>query len=337
MANPRYVLHAAASAMMQSMDVASSKTTLRLGTRGSMLARAQSQLIANALEARHSGLRVELVICKTTGDRIQDRPLHAAGGKGLFTKELEEALLNETVDFAVHSFKDVPVTMPLVDQAGLVIAAVPTREDVRDVLISPHARLISELPEGVRIGTGSLRRRCQILALRMDLRVEMIRGNIDTRLRKLQEGRFDAIILAMAGVKRGGLFDSSKMHPIPPEEVLPAAGQGALAIQCRKEDRSTHEVLAALNDPVSEKCVALERELVKELNGDCHSPIAALATIDRQTVHFCATVGARGGELPVIRAEASASISDPTAALKTVMRSLEDQGARNLLAGRHRP
>src|SRR5262249_52780625 len=155
---------------------------------GSLLARMQSQIIADALAKLHPDLKVELVICKTTGDKIQDRPLNQAGGKGLFTKELEEALLAKTVDFAVHSLKDVPVTMPLVDQSELVIAAVPPREDVRDVLASAKAKAIAELPPGARVGTGSLRRRCQILALRNDLKVELIRGNIDTRVRKMREG-----------------------------------------------------------------------------------------------------------------------------------------------------
>src|SRR3954469_22658430 len=152
---------------------------LRLGTRGSLLARSQSQLIARALEQAHPGLRVELVPIKTSGDRITDKPLHEFGGKGLFTKELEQARLEKTIDFAVHSFKDVPVTMPLVDQSDLIIAAVPKREDARDVLASAKYRSIDELPNGARIGTGSLRRRCQLLARRPDLVVEGIRGNID--------------------------------------------------------------------------------------------------------------------------------------------------------------
>lgn len=308
-------------------------TTLRLGTRGSMLARMQSQIIADLLEKKHRGLKVELIICRTTGDRIQDKPLHEAGGKGLFTKELEEALLARTIDFAVHSFKDVPVTMPLVDQAELIVAAVPTREDVRDVLISKKAQTIADLPAGAKVGTGSLRRRCQIMALRNDLKVEMIRGNIDTRVRKLREGQFDAVVLAMAGMKRSGMFDSSEMSAILVDEMLPAAAQGALAIQCRREDQTTRTLLSAMNDPVAHRCVSLEREVVQALNGDCHSPIAALATVHGAAVRLQAAVGARGGELPVIRAEAEAPFADPAPALKAVLSSLEAQGARTLLAG----
>lgn len=298
-----------------------------------MLARMQSQIIADLLEKKHEGLKVELVICKTTGDQIQDKPLHEVGGKGLFTKELEEALLANTIDFAVHSFKDVPVTMPLVDQAGLIIAAVPTREDVRDVLVSKQARTIVDLPNGAKVGTGSLRRRCQILALRDDFQVEMIRGNIDTRVRKLREGQFDAIILAMAGMKRSGLFDSTDMSCIMVDEMLPAAAQGALAIQCRKDDTTTRDALIVLNDPVAHRCVSLEREVVQALNGDCHSPIAVLATVEDKSIRLRAAVGARGGALPVIRAEASADFADPKPALEAVMNSLEQQNVRQLLSG----
>ncbi len=186
---------------------------------------AQSQLVANDLRSRFPGLRVELIIFKTTGDQISDRPLHEFGGKGLFTKELEQALLNRQVDFVVHSFKDVPVTMPLVATDNLVIAATPLREDPRDVLVSRGgSRSLADLPQGARVGTGSLRRRCQILAIRPDLRVEGLRGNIDTRIRKLRDGDYDAVILATAGVIRAGLFDPASMSPL--DELLSAPGQG---------------------------------------------------------------------------------------------------------------
>lgn len=309
------------------------KTTLRLGTRGSMLARTQSQMVADALEKRHPGLSIELVICKTTGDKIQDRPLNEAGGKGLFTKELEEALLANTVDFAVHSFKDVPVTMPLVDQSELVIAAVPPREDPRDVLASARAKSIADLPAGAKVGTGSLRRRCQVMALRNDLKVELIRGNIDTRVRKMRDGSYDAVILALAGLKRSGMFDETDMAPIPLEQMLPAAAQGALAIQCRSKDDQTRKLIAALDDPIAHQCVRLERSLVHALNGDCHSPIAALATVSGESIQFRAVVGARGGELPVIHAQGSAELANAGQALEAVLKSLEAQKVRELLAG----
>lgn len=180
------------------------------------------------------GLRVEMVMVATSGDRIADRPLHEFGGKGLFTKELEQALLRGEVDMAVHSFKDVPVTMPLVDVSELVIAAVPAREDVRDVLVSEKVRRLEDLPAGARVGTGSLRRQAQVLALRPDVEVVGIRGNVDTRIRRLKGGEYEAVILAYAGVKRAGLFEAGLMTPMAVEAMVPAAGQGALALQCRR-------------------------------------------------------------------------------------------------------
>jgi hydroxymethylbilane synthase len=312
----------------------STPATLRLGARGSLLSRMQSQLTADALEKRHPGLKVELCIYKTTGDVIADRPLHDAGGKGLFTKELELALLNNEIDFAVHSFKDVPVTMPLVDQADLVIAAVPAREDPRDVLISAKAHAIADLPQGARVGTGSLRRRCQLLAARPDLRVELIRGNVDTRLRKCRDGEYDAVILALAGLRRAALYDDADMTPIETAVMLPAAAQGALAIQCRRDDASTRQLLSVLSDPTTFTCVALERELVQKLSGDCHSPIAALAQTQGDTLLFRATVGARDGNPPVIHAEASAPLAHPDQALAAVYESFTSQRVHDLLGTR---
>jgi hydroxymethylbilane synthase len=310
-----------------------SPTVLRLGTRGSLLARTQSQLVANALEKAHPGLHVELIVLRTTGDQITDRPLHAFGGKGLFTKELEQALLAGEIDFAVHSYKDVPVTMPLVDPSGLVIAAVPEREDSRDVLACSVPRRVEELPEGAKVGTGSLRRRCQLLALRPDLRVESIRGNIDTRLRKLREGQYDAVVLAAAGLKRAGLFEDSSMSMVDWDTLLPAPGQGALALQCRKEDSRTRDLLAALNDPHAAACVESERAVVAALEGDCHSPIAALATLGDGTFLLRAAVGARDGEPPVLRAAATAPRDQAAQAVAAVMDSLAQQGARQILRG----
>jgi hydroxymethylbilane synthase len=296
---------------------------LRLGARGSMLSRMQSQSVADALEKQHPGLQVELVLIKTTGDRILDRALHESGGKGLFTKEIEQALLRNEIDLAVHSYKDVPVTMPLVDQADLVIAATPPREDPRDVLISPKAKSIADLPPNARIGTGSLRRQCQLLAQRPDLRIELIRGNIDTRLKKLRAGEFDAILLAYAGLRRTALFDTNDMTPLEPDVLLPAAGQGALALQCRRSDSRTRDLLAPLHHPDTATCVDLERKLVRALNGDCHSPIAALATLTDNTITLQAAVGKAGGHPPVLRATATT--------LETLLSTLQEQGADALL------
>jgi hydroxymethylbilane synthase len=295
----------------------------------------QSQWVADALEKAHPNLKVELVLVKTTGDRIADRPLHEEGGKGLFTKELDQALLDGEVDMAVHSYKDVPVTMPLVEQANLIIAAVPAREDPRDVLVAATARTLAQLPQGAKVGTGSLRRRCQLLAARPDLTVELIRGNIDTRLRKQREGQYDAILLAYAGLRRSALFDGSDMSPIEPADLLPAAGQGALALQCRRDDPGTRQLLAALHDPSTATCVDLERGVVQALNGDCHSPIAALATIagDQLTLHTA--VGKHGGEPPVLHATATGPLHTPQDVLKSALQQLESQHVRTLLHPEH--
>jgi len=289
---------------------------LRLGTRGSMLARTQSQWVANALEKAHGNLRVELVIIQTSGDKFTDRPLYEAGGKGLFTKELEQALLRHEVDFAVHSFKDVPVTMPLVDTADLVIGASPFREDPRDVLVcgsasAPRlAATVADLPPGAVVGTGSLRRKCQLLHLRPDLVIQPLRGNIDTRLRKAAGGEYDAVVLAMAGLKRGGLFDESFMTPLDAATFIPAAGQGALALESRRGDAATMDVLRLLHDPRTMACVELERALVSRLGGDCHSPIAAHATISGSAFTLRAALGQRDGNPPVVYGQAQGPLGD---------------------------
>jgi hydroxymethylbilane synthase len=291
----------------------------------------QSQHVATALEQLHPTVRVELVLIKTTGDVITDRPLHDAGGKGLFTKEIELALLRDEIDFAVHSYKDVPVTMPLVDTSDLIMAATPDREDPRDVLISPHAKSIHDLPPNAKVGTGSLRRRCQLLDFRPDLDVQLIRGNVDTRLRKLRDGQYHAILLAHAGLRRSALFDAHDMTLLDADDFLPAAGQGALALQCRRADTPTRDLLAALHDLRTETCVNLERSVVQALDGDCHSPIAALATLDDDQLTLRAAVGKAGGSPPLLRASATGPAIHPTALLQTVIADLDRQGARTLL------
>ncbi len=285
--------------------------TVRLGTRGSLLATAPSRLVAEALRRVHPLLNVELVTIKTTGDRVTDRPLHEVGGKGVFTKEIEQALLDSAIDFAVHSFKDVPVTMPLVEQSNLTFAAVPAREDARDVLVTSRAMRIDELPAGARVGTSSPRRVAQLRSIRSDLVLEPIRGNIDTRIRKLKGGQYDAILLAMAGLKRANLFDRSTMAPVELDEILPAAGQGALALQCRKDDATTLALLAPLNDPETAACVAAERRVVELLHGDCHSPIGAYAAVTKTGPMLLAAVGARDGAPPVIRVAVSHNSLEP--------------------------
>ena len=254
--------------------------TLRLATRGSALALAQSRQVADALCAARPGLQVEIVTVTTTGDRVQDRPLHDIGGKGLFTKEVELALLAGEADFAVHSFKDVPVTMPLVARAEeeLVIASVPRREDARDALVTQGGGGVDDLPIRATVGTTSLRRRALLLNARPDLDVVTLRGNVDTRLARLAGGDFDAILLAVAGLKRMGRWDPAMMRPLDEAAFTPAAGQGALALQCRRDDVGTRSALAALDHPPTRRCVQAERALVQALGGDCTSPIGAHAT-----------------------------------------------------------
>jgi hydroxymethylbilane synthase len=305
---------------------------LRLGTRSSLLARLQSQQVANDLERAHPGLKVELVLIRTSGDRILDRALHEIGGKGLFIKELEDSLLTGAIDLAVHSMKDVPVTMPLVDQSNLVIAAVTRRADPRDVLASRQRWSIAQLPAGASVGTGSLRRRAQLLSIRPDLSIQPIRGNVDTRLRRAMSGELDAVVLARAGLQRCGLYNESQMLTLEPEELLPAAAQGALALQCRRDDSHTHSLCTALNDSDSATCAHLERGVVAALNGDCHSPIGALARVQADQVQLRAAVASRGGELPIVRAGASAPLGEAQRALDAVVSSLREQGAVQLLA-----
>jgi hydroxymethylbilane synthase len=245
---------------------------LVLATRRSALALAQSRAFARALEAATPGLVVEELHVVTAGDRIQDRPLSEVGGKGLFVKEIEEALLDGRAQLAVHSFKDVPAELA----PGLAIACVPEREDPRDVFISRNGAPLAELPPGARVGTSSLRR---AVALRMQnpgLLVLPLRGNVDTRLRKLEEGQVDAVILAYAGLRRLGL-EGRVTEVLAPEVMLPAIGQGALAIECRAGDEETGALLAPLHDEATALRVAAERGVLISVGGDCKTPVAAHA------------------------------------------------------------
>lgn len=256
---------------------ANSAPKVRLGTRGSPLALAQAREVRRRLMVAHAGMTesdIEIVVIRTSGDRIQDRALAEVGGKGLFTKEIEEALLDSRIDFAVHSMKDMPTVLP----AGLVIAAILPREDPRDVLIAPRAKSVADLPKGAKVGTASLRRKAQLLHRRPDLKVVMIRGNVETRLRKIEAGEVDATLLALAGLKRLGLADRAKTV-LDSAEMLPAVAQGAIGLECRDLDAVTRALLAPLNDAPSAACVAAERAFLMMLDGSCRTPIAALAEL----------------------------------------------------------
>jgi hydroxymethylbilane synthase len=251
---------------------------LRLGSRGSALALWQAHHVAAALRGAWPGLATEIVIIKTEGDRRSRASLAVEGGKGLFVKEIEEALAVGTIDLAVHSLKDLPTDTP----AGLVIAAVPERHDPRDALVCAGATRVEDLPENARVGTGSPRRRGQLLALRPDLRCEEIRGNVDTRLAKLARGDFDAIVLAVAGLARLGA--TAPYAPIPAEACLPAPGQGALAVETRADDADTRRYVGVLDDPAAAACTVAERSFLAALGAGCLAPAAALGTISGETL-----------------------------------------------------
>ncbi len=253
--------------------------SLVLGTRGSKLAIRQSEWVQAQLKEIAPDVSVSLKRIQTSGDKILDVALAAIGGKGLFVKEIEEALLRGEIDLAVHSMKDVPTLLP----QGLAIVCVPMREDPRDVLISRNGLALSQLPAGARVGTSSLRRQAQLLHYRPDLKIEMLRGNLDTRLRKLREGRFDAIVLASAGLRRLQWTESATEY-LPMEVCLPAIGQGALGIEARCDDVFVRELLAPLNHPPSRTAVLAERALLQRLEGGCQVPIAAHATVEGDTL-----------------------------------------------------
>jgi hydroxymethylbilane synthase len=262
---------------------------LRIGTRGSPMALVQAGIVRDRLAAAHAELAVpgalEIVVIRTTGDRIQDRTLAEIGGKGLFTKEIEEALLADAIDLAVHSMKDVATWLP----SGLEIVCLLPRDDPRDAFLSPRARTLAELPAGAVVGTASLRRQAQVLQRRPDLRVVPIRGSAGTRLHKLAVGECDATLLALAGLQR--LEETQAIASIlSTEEMLPAVAQGAIGIECRAADRRTRDFLAALHHAETAVCIAAERALLAALDGSCRTPIAALAELDGGRVSLRALV-----------------------------------------------
>jgi hydroxymethylbilane synthase len=269
--------------VQSSAQNAGATTVLRIGTRGSPLALVQARQVRERLAAAH-GLdaeRIELTIIKTTGDMIRDRPLSEVGGKGLFTKEIEEALLAGEIDLAVHSAKDMPTVLP----QGLGIAAVLPREDVRDAFISRKAKSLRDLPRGAVVGTASLRRQALVKRLRPDVSVVSFRGNVETRLRKLDAGEVDATLLALAGLKRLGLADAATAL-LAVEEFPPAVGQGVIALEARADDARTLAALAAINHLDSLTALAAERAFLAVLDGSCRTPIAGHAVIETGRVRF---------------------------------------------------
>lgn len=266
---------------------------LVLATRKSALALAQARAWAATLVAAHPGLTLEELLVVTTGDRITDRPLQAIGGKGLFLKEIEEALVERRADLAVHSVKDVPAQLA----PGLVLAAIPPREDPRDALVSRSGAGLDELPPGARVGTSSLRRTLLLRSRRPDLSFVPVRGNVDTRLRKVSDGELDAVVLAYAGLRRLGLGDRAT-QVIDPSVCIPAAGQGALGIECREDDRATHDTLRVTHHHDTAIAVALERGVLAAVEGSCQIPVAAHAWREADTLHARAMLAREDGSDP---------------------------------------
>lgn len=307
---------------------------IRIATRGSALALWQANWVRDRLRADDASLEIELVVLKTRGDKILDRALSEVGGKGLFVKEIEEALLDGRAEIAVHSMKDLSAEIP----DALTLGAVPEREDARDALVvAPHleaaaARDVASLPPGARVGTSSLRRVCQLKARRRDLDVVPLRGNVDTRLRKVQAGELDAIVLACAGLKRLGHADRITAA-LTIAESLPAIGQGALAIECRADDAATRARLARLDHRATRQAVTAERALLQRLAGDCKTPLAAHARVDGAQLTLDGLVGAPDGSALLLRTRAGAA-DDGESIGRALAEDLLAAGADRLLASR---
>ncbi len=301
------------------------KKKLIIGTRGSMLALWQANWVKSELEKKHTGLEVELEKIKTTGDKITDVPLAMVGGKGLFVKEIEEALIEKRVHLAVHSMKDVPTFFP----EGLSLRCITEREDPRDAVFSRDNVKLLDLPQGARVGTSSLRRQAQLLHARPDFRIMQLRGNLDTRLRKLDEGHFDAIILAGAGVKRLGWQDRIT-ELLSPEVSLPAIGQGALGIETHTEDDETNSLVDFFNHPETSCCVRAERALLKRLEGGCQVPIAAYGTLKGDILTLTGLVASPDGKT-FVKDVATGPPSDAEAMGVALAEKLLKMGAYDIL------
>jgi len=307
------------------MGVSSGQATIRLGTRSSPLARWQAEWVAARLTTL--GVQVEMIHITTQGD-VTTGPLGQIGGQGLFTKEIQRALLDQRIDLAVHSLKDLPTDVV----PGLKIAAVPVRESTADVLVGRYSSL-EELPQGARVGTGSLRRRAQLLNKRPDLQLLEIRGNVDTRLRKLDAGDYDAIVLAQAGLSRLG-YAERIAYVIPPQTMLPAVGQGALGLETRSDDVQTLSLLQPLNDEATHSAVIAERTLLHSLRAGCLAPVGAWARMTERGMLLQAAVLHPDGTQKLV-AEALAPPQQAEALGRDVAQALIDQGATALISAAH--
>lgn len=300
-------------------------TTIRIATRKSALALWQAEYVKARLEHFHPDITVELVPMVTKGDVILDTPLAKVGGKGLFVKELEVAMLEKRADIAVHSMKDVPVEFP----EGLGLEVICPREDPRDAFVSNTINSLEDLPQGAVVGTSSLRRQCQLKAMRPDLEIRDLRGNVNTRLAKLDAGEYDAIILAAAGLIRLDMPERIAQF-IEPEVLLPANGQGAVGIECRTDDDAVKALLAPLACETTRVRVLAERAMNRQLEGGCQVPIGSYATIEKDTIHLRGLVGAIDGS-QIIADQVSGSIEQAEALGVSLAESLLSQGADSIL------
>ena len=298
---------------------------LRLGTRGSKLALTQTGLVRDALRVSVPALAgpdaIEIIPIRTTGDAIQDRPLSEAGGKGLFVKEIEEALLANRIDAAVHSMKDMPTAQP----AGLVISAFLPREDARDVLIAGDITRIADLRNGAIVGTSALRRRAQLLYRRPDLQIVNLRGNVDTRLAKRERGDVEATLLALAGLKRLGLAVGA---PVPEDEMLPAVGQGAVCIECRVDDAKVVGWLAGINHAPTATCVTAEHAMLAVLDGSCRTPIAGHAIFDKDGALYLRGLIAKPDGSELIATDRTGPAADAEAMGRAAGEELKRRGGK---------
>jgi len=299
---------------------------LRIGTRGSLLAKWQAEYVRKRLFSA-AGAEAEIIVIKTSGDKFANAPLTQIGGKGIFVKELEDALMEESIDVAVHSVKDIPTEIP----PRLSFPAVFRREDVRDCLVSANGATLANLRQGARIGTGSLRRQAQLRHIRPDLDVRDLRGNVDTRLRKAQSGEYDAILLAKAGLDRLGWSDRIT-ETFAPDVFLPAVGQGAIAAECRLSDSEAAEVLASLDDSESRTAIIAERSLLSALQGGCQVPLGAWARTERGELILEACVCSVDGS-QYVRQRATAPPEQAAALGEHVARLLLESGAQSILEG----
>jgi len=299
-------------------------SALRIATRQSRLALWQAQHVAAKLREAHPGLAVELVPMTTQGDRVVDRPLAQVGGKGLFIKELEIAIAERRADIAVHSMKDVPSDMP----PGMTLAAMLSRADPHDAFVSVRHENFNLLPEGARVGTSSPRRQCQLLYARPDLQLLTLRGNVETRLRKLED-QYDAIVLAAAGLIRLGL-EARITHRFDLEQFVPAVGQGVIGIECREDDGRSIELVRTLNDELAWQCCETERAFALRLQGSCQSPIAAHAQVSDGKVHLRGVIGSPDGQ-EIYRGVHSGAVAERHAVGIALADRLLDAGARPLL------